>query len=177
MSPTDTAAEKPRAPTRLPAADSGNFLLADIVDLGEFPRQALFPLLTVQVADPRQPEPEATYLVVALPVGQLSSLLQSGLRGQQVPILIGQPSVHAPLPAIRSVPPAPQEDAPIETLSPRERDVLQLMAHGASNQAVARTLIISPATAKKHVSNILRKLGARNRTQAVARARSLQLCE
>jgi LuxR family maltose regulon positive regulatory protein len=65
----------------------------------------------------------------------------------------------------------------IEPLSQREIEVLQLMASGASNEEIARKLVIATTTAKKHVSNILRKLGADNRTQAVARGRSLGLCE
>jgi LuxR family maltose regulon positive regulatory protein len=60
-------------------------------------------------------------------------------------------------------------------LTPRERHVLQLLAEGASNQEIAKALVVSRATAKKHVASILSKLGAANRTQAVARARSLSL--
>lgn len=176
MSPNDTAAEKPRVPARLPAADSGHFSLADLIDLEELPHHTLFPVLAVQVADLAPPELGASYVIVALPAGQLRSLLQLGLRGQRAPILIGQASARPSLPVARTTPNSPPEEALLEPLSPRELDVLQLMAHGASNQAVARGLTISPATAKKHVSNILRKLGVRNRTQAVARGRSLGLC-
>jgi LuxR family maltose regulon positive regulatory protein len=62
-----------------------------------------------------------------------------------------------------------------EALTPREQEVLQLLAQGASNQEIARQLVVSLATAKKHVANILSKLGAENRTQAIAHARSLSL--
>jgi LuxR family maltose regulon positive regulatory protein len=65
----------------------------------------------------------------------------------------------------------------IEPLSERELEVLQLMASGASNQDIAGELIIAFTTAKKHVSNIIRKLGVENRTQAVAKGRNLGLCE
>jgi LuxR family transcriptional regulator, maltose regulon positive regulatory protein len=65
----------------------------------------------------------------------------------------------------------------IEPLSERELEVLQLMASGASNQEIAETLVIALTTAKKHVSNIIGKLGADNRTQAVAKGRNLDLCE
>jgi ATP/maltotriose-dependent transcriptional regulator MalT len=51
------------------------------------------------------------------------------------------------------------------------------MAAGVSNQDIAETLIIAVTTAKKHVSNIIRKLGVDNRTQAVAKGRNLGLCE
>ena len=60
-----------------------------------------------------------------------------------------------------------------EPLSTREQEVLHLLAGGASNQEIAETLVITLDTVKRHVSNILSKLGASNRTQAVTRARSL----
>ncbi len=63
----------------------------------------------------------------------------------------------------------------LEPLTPRELEVLQLLAEGASNQEIARQLVVSLATAKKHVASILSKLGAENRTQAIARARTLSL--
>ena len=62
-----------------------------------------------------------------------------------------------------------------EPLSGREHDVLTLMAVGASNQEIAERLVISVDTVKRHVSNVLSKLGASNRTQAVSRARELGL--
>ena len=55
-------------------------------------------------------------------------------------------------------------------LTPRERDVLALMAEGASNKAIARQLGISVHTAKFHVGSILGKLDATGRTDAVAHA-------
>jgi LuxR family maltose regulon positive regulatory protein len=64
-------------------------------------------------------------------------------------------------------------DALVEVLSEREREVLQLIAEGASNQAIAATLVISIGTVKSHINHILGKLGAGNRTAAVARAREL----
>jgi two-component system, NarL family, nitrate/nitrite response regulator NarL len=54
------------------------------------------------------------------------------------------------------------------TLTPRESEVLSLLAHGASNKVIARTLQISVHTAKFHVASVLAKLGARNRSDAVA---------
>ena len=50
-----------------------------------------------------------------------------------------------------------------------------MLAAGRSNQAVARELVVTIDTVKKHVSHILDKLGAANRTEAVARARELGL--
>jgi len=63
----------------------------------------------------------------------------------------------------------------LDPLSTREIEVLRLMARGASNIEIANDLVIAPATVKRHVSNILSKLQAVNRTQAVACARHLGL--
>ncbi|HEU5100938.1 MAG TPA: LuxR C-terminal-related transcriptional regulator, partial [Roseiflexaceae bacterium] len=62
-----------------------------------------------------------------------------------------------------------------ETLSAREVEVLQLLARGASNPEIAARLVISPHTAKHHVSSVLAKLGATSRTEASMRARDLGL--
>ena len=69
-------------------------------------------------------------------------------------------------------PRAVAEPAEIE-LTPRERDVLLLMAEGASNKAIARRLGISVHTAKFHVGSLLDKLDATGRTDAVAHAARL----
>lgn len=53
-------------------------------------------------------------------------------------------------------------------LTPREREVLALLVEGKTNREIAEQLIISPATVRLHVSNILGKLGATNRTEAVS---------
>jgi LuxR family maltose regulon positive regulatory protein len=62
-----------------------------------------------------------------------------------------------------------------EPLTGRELEVLGLLGVGMANQQIARELVVAPETAKKHVSHILGKLGAANRTQAAARARELGL--
>jgi LuxR family maltose regulon positive regulatory protein len=71
--------------------------------------------------------------------------------------------------------PAGDSQQLIEPLSQRELEVLQLLAGGSSNKEVARKLFISLPTVKWHASNIYGKLGVRNRTQAVAKARALGL--
>jgi len=63
----------------------------------------------------------------------------------------------------------------LEPLTRREREVLQLLAAGASNREIARRLVLSLGTVKKHVSNICGKLDVQSRTQAIARARVLHL--
>jgi LuxR family transcriptional regulator, maltose regulon positive regulatory protein len=62
-----------------------------------------------------------------------------------------------------------------EPLTDRELEVLQLLAAGRSNQRIAHELVVALDTVKKHVTHILGKLGAANRTEAVARARQLGL--
>jgi LuxR family maltose regulon positive regulatory protein len=62
-----------------------------------------------------------------------------------------------------------------EPLTGRELEVLRLIAAGRSNQRIARELFVSLDTVKKHVSHLLGKLGAANRTEAAARARQLGL--
>ena len=64
---------------------------------------------------------------------------------------------------------------PVDLLSERELEVLGMLAAGKSNQQIADELFVVLDTAKKHVGHILDKLGAANRTQAVARARVLGL--
>jgi LuxR family maltose regulon positive regulatory protein len=62
-----------------------------------------------------------------------------------------------------------------EPLTDRELEVLRLLAAGRSNQRIAHDLVVALDTVKKHVTHVLGKLGAANRTEAVARARDLRL--
>jgi LuxR family maltose regulon positive regulatory protein len=72
--------------------------------------------------------------------------------------------------------PAPSASQPLaEPLSERELEVLRLLAAGLSNREIAKRLIISIGTAKTHVHNILSKLNASGRIQAIARAKELDL--
>ena len=66
---------------------------------------------------------------------------------------------------------------PYETLSDRELEVLRLVARGYSNRQIAEALVITLGTVKKHLNNIFGKLQVKNRTEAVAQARMLQLLE
>ena len=63
----------------------------------------------------------------------------------------------------------------VEPLSPRELDVLRLIASGKSNAEVAQTLVIAISTVKTHTNSIFGKLRGTSRTQAIALARDLEL--
>lgn len=60
-----------------------------------------------------------------------------------------------------------------EMLSRREIEVLKLIEAGLSNREIAQRIVVEPGTVKRHVHNILGKLNARNRTEAVTKAREL----
>jgi LuxR family maltose regulon positive regulatory protein len=81
-----------------------------------------------------------------------------------------------PVPEAPAVGPAaapPHQAELVEPLSPRELEVLRLLAQGLSNREIAERLVISLSTVKGHTSNIYGKLAVGSRTQAVARARAL----
>jgi DNA-binding NarL/FixJ family response regulator len=81
------------------------------------------------------------------------------------------PSASAPLiDAVRADAAPAQEDERLARLSPRERDVLDCLARGLSNRAIAGELYVSEKTVKTHVSSILSKLRVADRTQAAVYA-------
>ena len=88
----------------------------------------------------------------------------------QVVRAFGLPSVHPEMPGA-----APVAMGPIEPLTRRELEVLGFMAAGRRNRQIADELVVTLDTVKRHVSHIFDKLGAANRTEAVARARELRL--
>ena len=67
--------------------------------------------------------------------------------------------------------------APVEPLTRREIEVVELMARGRSNPEIARELVIARPTAKTHVERVIRKLGVSDRTQAAVRAVELGLVD
>jgi DNA-binding CsgD family transcriptional regulator len=91
------------------------------------------------------------------------------LLGSIAGIRLAAPGEAATVAIVSRDPQAAVEPANIE-LTPRERDVLALMAEGASNKNIARQLGISVHTAKFHVGSLLDKLDATGRTDAVAHA-------
>jgi DNA-binding NarL/FixJ family response regulator len=56
----------------------------------------------------------------------------------------------------------------LSRLTPREREVLTLLAQGGDNDSIARVLVISPQTARTHIQNVLVKLGVHSRLEAAA---------
>ena len=77
------------------------------------------------------------------------------------------PVPETPTSEVRETPPV---DAANRELSPREAEVLKLIAHGRTNEQIARELVLSTSTVKNHVGRILGKLGASDRTQAAIMA-------
>jgi LuxR family maltose regulon positive regulatory protein len=87
-----------------------------------------------------------------------------------------QPAAPATSPGSpRARPSAAVAPGLVEALTDRELQVLRLLAAGKENQAIARELVVAVSTVKKHVTHILEKLGAANRTEATARAREFGL--
>lgn len=104
----------------------------------------------------------------------LARLLQEARSRGVLPDYVGKllAAVGADLPF-----PASAEGTLPEPLSLREQEVLQLIAAGLTNREIAEALVISPETVKKHTSSIYGKLGVRGRTEAVSRARELDLLD
>jgi ATP/maltotriose-dependent transcriptional regulator MalT len=69
----------------------------------------------------------------------------------------------------------PHESPSGPPLTEREREVLDLVAGGATNREIAERLFLSPHTIKEHTSSLYRKLGVRNRAEAVQKAQRLGL--
>ncbi|NEM07179.1 response regulator [Geodermatophilus normandii] len=114
------------------------------------------------------------YLLKDVSSDRLVEAVLSAVRGESVL----QPSVAAKVVARF----AQLDDAPRERpqplvvpLSDRELDVLRLLADGRSNREIAAALFLAEGTVKNHVTSVLGKLGARDRTQAALRARALDL--
>jgi LuxR family maltose regulon positive regulatory protein len=129
--------------------------------------------------------PEGYVRVFADQGAPMAALLQSFVRGTHRARGAAMPSrarrhlnrvVGAFGPAVRRTEDAVRAGTgPVEPLTDRELEVLRLIAAGMRNRDIARDLVLTLDTVKKHVSHIFAKLGAANRTEAVAQARELGL--
>jgi ATP/maltotriose-dependent transcriptional regulator MalT len=113
---------------------------------------------------------EGPQVLAGLRALQGSGKLDSACSAHVEAILEAVPS---PAPIART--PRLDEDQPIEALTPRELEVLGLIASGDSNRAIAEKLVITLSAVKKHSGNIFHKLNVNSRTQAILRARQLAL--
>ncbi|MFI5589806.1 response regulator [Amycolatopsis sp. NPDC051758] len=114
------------------------------------------------------------YLLKDVSSARLVEAVLAAARGESVL----QPSVAAKVVARfaqLSDPAEPRPQPLVVPLSERELEVLRLLADGRSNREIASTLFLAEGTVKNHVTNLLGKLGARDRTQAALRARDLGL--
>ncbi|PAW67661.1 MAG: DNA-binding response regulator [Opitutia bacterium Tous-C1TDCM] len=114
------------------------------------------------------------YMLKASSAEKLCGAIRAAAQGSAVL----EPSVAAKLMARAAAPAAPRAPAapPLsEPLSARELDVLRFLASGFSNKEIGAQLKISEGTVKNHMTNVLGKLGALDRTQAALRARELGL--
>jgi LuxR family maltose regulon positive regulatory protein len=128
-----------------------------------------------------QAEPEGyvrTFADEGAPMGDLlSATLDARQRGRlDAAGRISVPYLARLLAAVAQEATAPAADERLpEPLSARELEVLALIAAGDSNEEIAARLFVSRSTVKTHINHLYRKLEARSRTQAIARARELDL--
>ena len=110
------------------------------------------------------------YLLKDLPAEELAQAVRPAHAGvTQLDSTVAR-HLTAALPA-----PVPAAATPTVSLSPRETDILRLLAHGHTNREIAARLYLSEGTVKNRVSRVLSRLALRDRTQAALRARDLGL--
>lgn len=113
------------------------------------------------------------YLLKDTPSEELAEAIRAVHKGYTH---LGPGIFEKALSAADHPPPSPTTDPPPEfqQLTPREREVLQLIVEGYSNREIAQVLYISERTVKNHVNSILSRLNVRDRTQAAILAMNLQ---
>ena len=104
----------------------------------------------------------AGYLLKDTPSEELSQAIQAVHKGYTQ---LGPGLAQKLLPRV-APPPLPLEEDAWDSLTPREQEILQLIATGANNREIAQTLHIAEKTVKNHITNILSRLNLRDRTQA-----------
>jgi len=119
------------------------------------------------------------YMLKDITAEQLATTIRVVAQGQ---VLLHPDVAHKVLASfatspVESASPAPMspDGSGVEQLTEREREILTLLARGASNREISEALYIASGTVKNHLSNILGKLGVRDRTQAALKARELGL--
>jgi DNA-binding NarL/FixJ family response regulator len=113
----------------------------------------------------------AGYVLKEAPLEELVAAIRQIVRGESI---LTEAMAARMLRRARSGPGSPQA-ALSEPLTPRELEVLRLVAQGKTNRAIGEQLVITPGTVKLHVEHIIAKLGVSDRTQAAVRAIQLGL--
>ena len=158
--------------SRIAAQIESNLLLA-IALAGQQRQRKAFELIAASLA---LAEPEG-YVRVFLEAGKpIGDLLAAYLRSDAPSYkLYAQKLLGAFSTSGESAPPDSRSAGLIEPLSERELEVLHLIALGKTNQEIAGQLVVARGTIKAHAASIYRKLNVTNRTEAVARARELDI--
>jgi DNA-binding NarL/FixJ family response regulator len=114
------------------------------------------------------------YLLKDVSSEKLFEAIRAADRGEYFLLPSITAKVMAEFSRLSRLAPSPA-DALAEPLSPREMEILRLVATGASNREIAESLVIAEGTVKNHLTNILGKLSAKDRMQAVLKAREYGL--
>ena len=168
-----------KAALELCAATQPDVVLMDIMLPGEMDGAA-----TTKAIRTLQPATQVLGLSSFVARDQVEAILQAGAigflaKGVSITVMAdairaakaGVPTMTPDALAALITPASPRESPNGWELSPRERDVLILLAEGKSNTQIAEQLVVSVAAVKFHVSSILSKFGVANRTEAAAFAR------
>jgi DNA-binding NarL/FixJ family response regulator len=117
----------------------------------------------------------SAYVTKSVPLVELIEAVRATHRGETLvpPLMLGR-LLHR---LVRRRHEADEAQQLISKLTPREHEVLELLAQGADNERIAITLVISPQTARTHVQNIVSKLGMHSRLEAAMFARKAGIVE
>jgi two-component system nitrate/nitrite response regulator NarL len=159
------------AGTQIALYDGGPRPLPSLDELGPLKRAGLKVVLLLPGRSPAVAAALQAGVDGLLPRDAQGGTLAAGLRAVAEGLLVMDEGIAAPLLRGRS---DVRASLP-EPLTPREREVLQLISDGLSNKEIADRLGMSAHTAKFHLASILAKLGAQSRTEAVVRAARLGL--